>query len=96
MKNRLSLEILPSTSIILLFFTAWAFFHIWSRHMSTELGYKISTEQTTKEELLGENKSLRLEISTLRSTRRLEAIARDKLGMSSPRPDQVVYLWTKE
>jgi len=95
-KTRLSLEILPSTIIILLVFTTWAFFHIWSRHMSTELGYKISEEQTKKEELLSEEKSLRLEISTLKSSKRLEAIARDKLGMKSPSPDQVIYIWHNE
>jgi cell division protein FtsL len=95
-KNSLSLEILPASIILLCFFTTWAFFHIWTRHMATELGYRISTEQSTKEELLGENKSLKLEISTLKSSKRLEAIARDKLGMSAPNPDQVVYLWIKE
>ncbi len=96
MKTRISLEILPSTIIILVVFTAWAFFHIWSRHTATELGYKISSEQTAKEELLGEEKSLRLEISTLKSSKRLEAIARDKLGMRSPSSDQVIYVWNNE
>lgn len=96
MKNGLSLEILPASIIILCCFTAWAFFHIWTRHMATELGYRISEEQSTKEELLAENKSLKLEISTLKSSKRLEAIARDRLGMTPPNPDQVVYLWIKE
>lgn len=96
MKRRASLETLPSTIIILVVFTAWAFFHIWTRHMSTELGYKISAEQSTKEALLSEQKSLRLEISTLKSSKRLEAIARDKLGMKSPSPDQVIYVWNNE
>jgi cell division protein FtsL len=95
-KNDAALEILPASIIILCFFTAWAFVHIWTRHMATELGYRISAEQSTKEELLSENKSLKLEISTLKSSKRLEAIARDKLGMRSPNPDQVVYLWIKE
>lgn len=96
MKNDLSLKIIPASIIILSLFTAWALFHIWTRHMATELGYRISEEQSTKEELMGENKSLKLEISTLKSSKRLEAIARDKLGMQSPNPDQVVYLWIRE
>jgi cell division protein FtsL len=96
MRTRVSLTILPSSIVLLICFTAWAFFHIWSRHMSTELGYRISAEQTTKEELLGEHKSLRLEISALKSTKRLEAIGREKLGMDTPKPEQVVYLWVKE
>jgi cell division protein FtsL len=64
--------------------------------MATELGYTISAEQTLKEELLGDNKSLKLEISTLKSSRRLESIAKNKLGMSTPRPEQVVYVWLDE
>ncbi|HQQ14919.1 MAG TPA: cell division protein FtsL, partial [Deltaproteobacteria bacterium] len=90
------LELIPSFIIILSFFTAWALFHIWTRHMATELGYTISAEQTLKEELLGDNKSLKLEISTLKSSRRLESIAKNKLGMSTPRPEQVVYVWLDE
>ncbi|HNU73819.1 MAG: Cell division protein FtsL [Deltaproteobacteria bacterium ADurb.BinA179] len=96
MKNRVFLELIPSFIIILSFFTAWALFHIWTRHMATELGYTISAEQTLKEELLGDNKSLKLEISTLKSSRRLESIAKNKLGMSTPRPEQVVYVWLDE
>ncbi len=96
MKNRVFLELIPSFIIILSFFTAWALFHIWTRHMATELGYTISAEQTLKEELLGDNKSLKLEISTLKSSRRLESIAKNKLGMSTPRPEQVVYIWLDE
>ena len=96
MRTRVSLTILPSSIILLVCFMSWAFFHIWSRHMSTELGYKISEEQSAKEELLSENKSLKLEISALKSTKRLESIARERLGMDTPRPEQVVYLWVKE
>ncbi|HNR51527.1 MAG: cell division protein FtsL [Bacteriovoracaceae bacterium] len=96
MKNGAFLELIPSFIIILSFFTAWALFHIWTRHMATELGYTISAEQTLKEELLGDNKSLKLEISTLKSSRRLESIAKNKLGMSTPRPEQVVYIWLDE
>lgn len=96
MRTKVSVTILPSSIILLTCFAAWAFFHIWSRHMATELGYRISEEQNTKEELLSENKSLKLEISALKSTRRLEAIAREKLGMDTPKPEQVVYLWVKE
>jgi cell division protein FtsL len=95
-KTRVSLTILPSSIILLICFMAWSFFHIWTRHMATDLGYKISAEQNTKEELLSENKSLKLEISALKSTRRLEAIAREKLGMDTPKPEQVVYLWVTE
>ena len=96
MKARDIVDILPAFLIMLSFFTAWAFFHIWTRHIATELGYAITAEQTEQEHLLSENKSLKREISTLKSSRRLEEIAKNKLGMTSPSPEQVVYLWLDE
>lgn len=96
MKGRDIADLLPVFLVMLFFFTAWALFHIWTRHMATELGYAITAEQTEQENLLSENKSLKLEISTLKSSRRLEEIAKSKLGMNSPSPEQVVYLWLDE
>ncbi|MFY9398948.1 MAG: cell division protein FtsL [Desulfomonilia bacterium] len=96
MKSRNLRSLLPSIVIVLSFFSAWTLFHIWTRHIATELGYAISAEQALKEDLLSENKALKLEISTLKSSRRLEQIARDRLGMSPPKPEQVVYLWLDE
>ena len=96
MKGRDTVDLLPVFFVMISFFTAWALFHIWTRHMATELGYAITAEQTEQEHLLSENKSLKLEISTLKSSRRLEEIAKNKLGMKSPSPEQVVYLWLDE
>jgi len=96
MKNRMAKEYLPAYIAILLLFTAWAVFHVWTRHMVTELGYEISTQQVEKENLLSDNKSLKLEISTLKSSRRLEVIAKNTLGLRTPKNDQVVYLCLDE
>jgi cell division protein FtsL len=86
----------PFCMIMLLTFTVWAMIHVWSRHMVTELGYSLSEEQAHKEQLLGENKALRIEISTLKSPKRLELIAGKELGLTTPKPEQVVYLWLNE
>jgi cell division protein FtsL len=85
--------ILPLGIVLLLFLTMWAMFHVWSRHMVTELGYSISEHQSRKEHLLFENNALKLEISTLKSSKRLELIAEKQLGLAAPKPEQVVYLW---
>ncbi len=87
---------LPLFVTLLLFFMVWALFHVWSRHMATELGYEISERQSEKEQLISDNKSLRLEISTLKSSKRLELIAKHELGLKTPTSDQVVYLWLDE
>jgi cell division protein FtsL len=89
-------RILPSGIILLLFLTMWAMFHVWSRHRVTELGYSISEQQSLKERLLSENNAMRLEISTLKSSKRLELIAESQLGLAAPKPEQVVYLWLDE
>ncbi|HEY9161730.1 MAG TPA: cell division protein FtsL [Desulfomonilia bacterium] len=77
-------------------FCLWAMFHVWTRTFAMDLGYQISREQGIKEEFTNENKALRLEISTLKRTDRLESIAVKNLGMTPPSPEQMVYLWKKE
>jgi len=77
-------------------FCLWAMFHVWTRTFAMDLGYQISREQGIKEEFTNENKALRLEISTLKRTDRLESIAVKHLGMTPPSPEQMVYLWKKE
>jgi cell division protein FtsL len=91
-----SAMIVPLGLILLLFLSTWAMLHVWSRHMVTELGYSISEQQNIKEQLLSDSNALRLEISTLKSSKRLELIAEKQLGLTAPKPDQVVYLWLDE
>ena len=74
----------------------WAMFHVWTRHTAIELGYAVSKTQREYEEVVTDNSALKLEISTLKSTRRLEMIATGKLGLSQPAENQVVYLWKPE
>ena len=88
--------ILPVGIVLLIFLTMWAMFHVWSRHMVTDLGYSLSEQQSRKETLLSENNALKLEISTLKSSKRLELLAGTQLGLAAPKPEQVVYLWLDE
>jgi len=86
----------PFCMIMLLTLSVWAMLHVWSRHMVTELGYSLSEEQALKERLVSENKALRIEISTLKSPKRLELIAARDLGLGTPKPEQVVHVWLDE
>jgi cell division protein FtsL len=87
---------LLSGLLFICMFALWAMFHVWTRNLATELGYELSREQAITEQLISDNKALSLEISTLKSTQRLEQIALNQLGMRPPQPGQVVYLWTRE
>lgn len=84
------------TIIIINLIGLWAMFHVWTRHTAVELGYAISQTQSRYEELVTDNAALKLEISTLKSTRRLELIAASQLGLTQPTENQVVYLWKPE
>jgi cell division protein FtsL len=88
--------ILLAGIILIASFCFWAMFHVWTRTFAMDLGYQISMEQGIKQEFTNENKSLRLEISTLKRTDRLESIALKDLGMTPPTPEQVVHLWKNE
>jgi cell division protein FtsL len=96
MRSINSAMIIPLGLILLFFLSTWAMFHVWSRHMVTELGYSISEQQNIKEQLVSDNNALRLEISTLKSSKRLELIAEKQLGLTAPKPNQMVYLWLDE
>ena len=96
MKRFQTRQALYAGVIIICLCSSWAMFHVWTRHYSTELGYALSHELALQEQLTSDNKALKLEISTLKSTERLETIAAKNLGMRTPQPGQVVYLWKKE
>jgi cell division protein FtsL len=66
--------------------------YTWSHMHITELKYKIAREIKAKESLLEENNKLKVEISMLKSPRRIESIARGKLGMNHPDKEQVIIL----
>jgi len=71
---------------------AVALVYVWSHIRMTELEYMVAEEMSTKEKLLEEQRKLKVEIATLKSPQRLEAIAKEKLQMSYPTRDQVIIL----
>jgi cell division protein FtsL len=58
----------------------------------TELEYMVAAEMSIKEKLVEEQTKLKVEIATLKSPQRLEAIAREQLQMTYPTRDQVIIL----
>ena len=96
MKVIRSINTLISIISVFVIFTTWGILHVWTRNLAMDLGYALSEQQTLNEKLMSDNKALRLEISTLKSSERLEYIARDVLGLHEPRPDQVMHIWLDE
>jgi cell division protein FtsL len=63
---------------------------VWIRLQVVHTGYELSTARQLEHKLEQEQRELALEIATLTSPRRLEELARERLGMRPPAPGQVV------
>jgi cell division protein FtsL len=71
---------------------AGALFHVWHHIHVVRQGYELERLRAVHAKLVQENKALRLEAGQLRSLRRVEEIARTRLGMVSPARGQVVLI----
>ena len=71
---------------------AMALLHVWLRLQVVHLGYVLSTTSKLQGQLEQENRELKVELATLTSPQRLEAMARSRLGMIEPERAQVVIL----
>ena len=71
---------------------AVALLYVWSHIHMTELEYQIARELSSREQIMEEQMKLKVELATLRSPRRIETIAREKLQMTYPERKQVIVL----
>lgn len=69
-----------------------ALLHVWLRLQVVRLGYVLSTTSKLHSQLEQENRELKVELATLTSPDRLEAMARARLGLVEPEKGQVVLL----
>jgi len=85
---------LDSISIVglCLVILAGALFHVWQHIHVVRQGYELERLREAHATLVQANKSLRLEAGQLRSLRRVEGIARTRLGMTTPKPGQVILI----
>lgn len=63
---------------------------VWVRLQAVHTGYQLSAARHLIHKLEQEQRELEIEIATLTSPRRLEALARERLGMGPPTPGQIV------
>jgi cell division protein FtsL len=69
-----------------------ALLYVWQHTQVVRLGYAIEGLRERQAALVQEHKALRLEMGQLRSLRRVEEIARKRLGMVTAKPGQIVLL----
>ncbi len=65
---------------------------VWLRLSIVRMTYSVSQTDRMIRNLQHERDQAELRLASLRSPRRLEALARGKFGLSQPRADQVVYV----
>lgn len=82
-------NLLPVLGFIALLLAVSLFF-VWSRVQVTGLEYEISRIESDLRDARKETSQLRLEAASLSSPERIERVARQKLGLHLPEPEQVV------
>jgi len=71
---------------------AVALIYVWSHIHMTELEYQVAREMSSRGQLTEEQAKLKVELATLKSPRRIETIAQEKLQMTYPGREQVILL----
>jgi cell division protein FtsL len=82
----------PGFALVLgpLVVVAVALLLVWVRLQVVNAGYELSTARRLAHRLEQEQRELEIEVATLTSPRRLEQVARQRLGMGPPAPGQIV------
>jgi cell division protein FtsL len=66
-------------------------FYAWQHFSAVQYGYKIEAQKTQIDQLVEQNRSLKLEEAGLRDPGRIDTLAR-QMGLESPQPGQMVRL----
>lgn len=76
--------------LVLLFCTA--LIYVWQQIQVVKVGYNLSQLKVQIEERENENRFLRMRLSNLSSLERVEKIAKERLKMVNPPPENIIYL----
>jgi cell division protein FtsL len=82
----------PYLTGVMVLLTLVSIFHVWSRVEVIDLNLKISECARSMKEEQQENKRLRVEVASLKTPARIEALAKGELGMALPTDQQVVMV----
>jgi len=65
---------------------------VWSRIGVVQVGYEISHANKVYQNLNKENQRLRVEVASLKSPSRIEEIAKSRLDLMNPTPEQTIII----
>ena len=86
------IDIFKYLMICMVVFTIVSVFHVWSRFKLVDLNLQISEISKQVIEAGQEQKRLKLEAASLRAPARVEAIAKNELGMALPTEQQIIHV----
>ncbi len=72
--------------------TVGAVFYIWQRYQYIRVGFDVAEQQARLVELERRMEPLEVELDFLSRPDRIDALARQKLGLRTPRPSQIIVV----
>ncbi|RNC72652.1 MAG: cell division protein FtsL [Desulfuromonadales bacterium] len=85
-------DMFPYLLAVLVLLTLVSVFHVWSRVRVIDLNLEIAEANRILKDSKEEQNRLKLEVASLKTPARIEALARGELGMALPTDQQVVVV----
>lgn len=82
----------PYLIAVMMMVTVVSVFHVWSRVRVIDLNLEIAETNHLFKDLQQDNKRLKVEIASLKTPARIEALAKGELGMAMPKDQQVIVV----
>ncbi len=83
-------DLFPHLMVVMVLLTIVSIFHVWSRAKVIELNLQLTGIGGQLKEAQQEQNRLKLEVASLKTPARIEALAKGELGMALPADQQVI------
>ena len=85
-------DLFPQLMVVMVLLTLVSIFHVWSRVKVIDLNLQLTDVNSQFKEEQQEQNRLKLEVASLKTPARIEALAKGDLGMALPTDQQVVIV----
>ena len=85
-------DLFPYLLAVMVLLTLVSIFHVWSRVRVIDLNLQLAEVGRQMKEQQQEHNRLKLEVASMKTPARIEALARGELGMALPTDQQVVII----
>jgi cell division protein FtsL len=85
-------DLFPHLMVVMVLLTLVSIFHVWSRAKTIDLNLQLAELNGQFKEAQQKQNRLKLEVTSLKTPARVEALAKGELGMTLPTDQQVVTI----